>query len=332
MRLGPIVVSLVTIGYNCYTMPMDKSMLENSESRQPEMFKFDERLEWYQINNLLINLARTASSLSIEPGDMVHLGGTANFYRLFKVFGPRAVQHFRGTHDMDVISFQQGTVQRVLDRLVEEYKKEEERFTPPINSARIRTQRVMGYSLRKSLSLPDKKSLYVSLDYRDIPGLSSGYKIDIYESSTRRIRFNNREFTRDKIVFDPPETLQLSTFAFAPGKDKVLVSVPSLRDYFTIKTDIIDFSQSGLRIKDRFDILTLLRICEERDVNFSSLIASLLEANSPASATSKLKSLERLFQSPFTSFQSIPPDYPFFPSRKQIDHALSVVRGTKVFG
>lgn len=304
-------------------MPKDVNMLENAEQRQPERFEFDERFQWYQVDKFLLDFARMGTNLAIEPSDVVHLGGTANFYRCYEAFGPQAVQHFRGTHDMDIVSFQPGVVNRILDGLVDSYKKEQGRLG---SNSKVRISRVNSYSSRPSLSLPDKKSFYVALDYQDSPGIASGFEIDVYESSADEIRFNNRKLTRDKIIFDPPQTLRLATLA--QGKDRGAVSVPSLRDYLITKTDIVDFSLSGLRIKDQFDILTLLKICGVQGVDFNHLVTSLIKANLISSVIPKLQALAKLFEDPYSKLQNVPADYPFFPDKEQIRYARTVVNQT----
>ncbi len=301
-------------------MPTDTKMLENAELRQPEQFRLDERFHWYQVNHFLLGFARMGVNLGLEAADIVHLGGTANFYRLYQAFGPQAVQHFRGTHDMDIISFRQGKAQRVLDGMVADYRKEGER----LGAGKVRLTRVRDYSTRPSLSLPDKRSFYVALDYRDMPGTASGFEIDVYESRGGQIRFNNRVLTKDRIIFDPAESLELTTLA--KGQNRGLISVPSLRDYLILKTDIVDFSRSGLRIKDQFDILTLLKICGVLGVDFNHLVTSVVEVNSTSGATARLQELARLLKDPFSKLQNVPADYPYLPDRQQIAYASRAVQ------
>lgn len=309
---------------------MDKNMdIENSELRQPEKFRFDERLEWYQVNNFLIELARASKLLKLGATDIVHLGGTASFYRTYQAFGPRTVMHYRGTHDMDVISFKPGALQQTLDFLVSQHNQEnsrlgiEEQHTTDLRKGRPRLHRTQAYSTRNSLSLPDKKSVYLTLDYADNPGISSGFELDVYESAANQIRFNNRIFTKDRIVLDRPETLELKTLS---SNDRGLVSIPSMRDYLIIKTDIIDFSRRGLRTKDKFDILATLQVCQELGVDFENLLGGIVLANPQKDAQKRLQELEKLLRNPFQNLGQIPSDYPFLPSPKLTEYALGAVR------
>lgn len=247
-----------------------------SESREGYSSSIQERSEWYQVNSFLLELGQTESELDLNPEDIVHVGGTANFYRCYQAFGPKTVFHFRGTHDMDVVCFNQGSVQRTLDELKEKGQSV-----------------VADYSVRKSSSLPDKKSIYVKLNNKSNPGLSTGFEIDVYESGSGVIRFNDHLMTRGKIVLDPPEVLELKTNN--PRKTRGLVSVPSLRDAFIIKMDIVDYSRSGLRQKDELDILTTLSICKALGRDFEELLDAVGLTSSPHSFSMKLKALEQVF-------------------------------------
>lgn len=239
---------------------------------------------------------------------------------------------------MDILSFSTGSVQRVLNLLRSDYTREnalsahkEDRLNPAVKEGYVeiykgvpRIHRVDYYSTRRALGLPDKKSLYVNLDSKDNPGSDSGFEIDLYEplTSEGQIRFNERILTQDKLILDPPEQLVLLTHN--PQKNRGLVAVPSLRDYFVIKTDIVDFSKSGLRPKDQFDILTTIRLSHELRQNFSTLLEGLVEANDdPTSLSRKLKALEALFQDPRRNLGNISPDYPFLPNDEQIKDALT---------
>lgn len=295
--------------------------------KNPEIFTIEDRSEWYQVNSFLLEMAQMAETLKLEPTSLIHLGGTANFYRMYQIAGSQTVTHFRGTHDMDLLSFYPGGIQRTLDALVAEHQMD----------PKGGLHRIKGYSKRKS-HLPDKWSYYLTLGYNDNPGASSGFKIDVYEPSGGSITFNQRELKSDKIVLDPPEELVLKSLS---GKTRGLVCVPSLRDYFIFKTDIVDFSKKGFRPKDKFDILTTVYVCQKLGIDFGYLVEGILEANKPSGGSAKsqeaivkslaataerLRGLEKLFQNPSQDLELIPKDYPFFPKPDEIRAAKLAVQ------
>lgn len=211
------------------------------------------RFSWYQVNSLLKEVGQTTLELGIEPTDIMHLGGTAHFYWCYQVFGPAAALNFRGVHDMDMVSFDQGGVQRVIDRLVG-------------NPSSV----AVGYDICRSKSLQDKKCLSLHLRNSNDPGLPKTFDLDIYESHNGAIRLNKRSISKHKVVFDTPVELGLQ-------KQYGSVSVPSLRDGFIIKMDVVDFSNCGLRPKDMLDILVTLNLCQPMSIDPQSLFNALIE-------------------------------------------------------
>lgn len=305
-------------------------MLKES-GRKESGFKLEERPVWYQVNHFLLELAQSQSALHINPAEMVHLGGTGNFYRLYQIYGSRAVMHFRGTHDMDIINFRPGNIQRVVEKMVRDYEDETGRDRDEMGRPRPkpRLHRVSGFGERReSTSLPDKFSTYVTLDYRDNPGIAkrySGFEIDIYETNTGRIKFNDRVFTQDKVILDPPEVLHIMS---PGGKGREGVAVTSLRDYFIIKMDIVDLSRQGLRTKDILDVLTLVKICDDSGKSFEGLLEDLVspEVNSVHSAKKKIGQLSQVFEFPWLNLSEVPEDYPFMPSRSRVLDLLRLIR------
>lgn len=262
------------------------------------------RFKWYEVNRFLRQLSTVSEELHLEPKDLVHIGGTSVFYRLLQVFGPRTVFHFRGTKDMDLISFRQGTIQQVIERM-----------------ANLPDAPITNYHIQRAYGLPNKKSIFLQFTDSNNIRTPEQFKIDVYETPFGTIRFNNRLMAADKIVMDPPEKLELPTSSSS-------ATIPTLRDAFIIKTDIIDSSESGFRPKDRLDILTNLTICAETGVDFRNLLEALSATNSPDSALAKLAHLEDLFTTP-TEQIGLPVDYPFIPNFKQINQALKDVRRIK---
>ncbi len=266
-------------------------------------YESQERMEWYHINAFLQAMGKAATDLELKPEDMVHIGGTANFFRLYQAYGPVAVARFRGTHDMDTIGFTQGKVQQVLERV---------KAMP--NSP------ISGFTIGRAVGLPDKKSAYINFAETNDPKLSTGFEMDIYESSTGVIRFNNRMMNKNKIVLDPPESIELP-------EHRGLVGVPSLRDNFVIKMDIIDYSRSGLRPKDKLDVLVTMGLCDKVGTEFIELIDALRQTSTPESFKEKLTALEGLLLRPFQDIErAIDPNYPFLPSPEQTRQGLGIIR------
>lgn len=273
-------------------------MSENPAEKSSSIFQ--NRFEWYQVYNFINKVSHTSWELSLRPEDIIHLGGTALFYRCYELFGPAAVTHFRGTRDMDLLSFRQGVVQQVIERMIG-----------------LPNSSIGGYSERTSYGLPNKKSL--TLEFSRDKGLGGirELEVDLYESGDG-IRFNDRIMLPSKLILDPPERLS------AVGTT-TMVSVPSLRDAFVIKMDIVDYSRSGLRPKDRLDILTALEYCLQTGKNFDDLLWAMVTNSSRDSSLKKLLSLEELFINPNKDLK-IPDGYLCTPDARVLTQAIKDVR------
>lgn len=288
-----------------------EDIIEKQGRTENNPLRAQEKFEWYQINAFLQNMGQVAAELNVPNEALIHIGGTANFYRLHQAFGPVSIFHFRGTHDMDAISFRRGTLQQILERMKQDGA-------------------IASHSMRNAASLPDKKCVYVEFSSSNYPGLSNGFEVDLYESESSELRFNNRKMKRDRIIFDKPERLIL------PNHQGLAV-VPSLRDNFLIKMDIVDYSRMGLRPKDQFDILVMLRICTVLKVDFKVLSEALLDdfrrEGSRRSLKMKLTQLRKLFTNP-PKFPNLPVDYPFFPSHTELTYAATSIQEAeqKTFG
>lgn len=280
-------------------------MIEFTEvTRHP--FKLQERYDWYKVNSLLIEMERVGVELGLRPEDLVHIGGTAVFYHAYHAFGPKALPNFRGTHDMDIISFSQGSLQRVLDRIMKDS-----------NSL------VREYHISRS-HLPGKRTIHVTLDKSNDPGGLSAFDIDYYEFTGRTVTFNDRQITKTRIVLDPPERLELQTLN--PQRDRGLVAVPSLRDSFIIKMDIVDYSRLGLRSKDKLDVLTIFAICKTLGHDYNYLLEALVQTSSKDSVNLKLTELEKLFTTPRREIAIMGSSNPLLPTQEQITQALNSVK------
>ncbi len=289
-------------------MAIGLKMIEYSEvTRHP--FKSQERMTWYRINSFLMDVGQIGADLKLGKSDLVHIGGTATFYHAYNAFGPKVVSHFRGTHDMDVICFNPGAMQRLLDVLK----------TDP-------DSQVSGYTVSYS-HLPDKKKFNVVLKNSRVPGLANAIPIDYYETKTDRIDFNNRVISRDRIVLDPPQTLELRTLN--PYKTRGLVSVASLRDSFVIKMDVMDFSRLGLRSKDKLDALTYLAICDQTGYGFCNLLEAVKQTSSRDSWLRKFNALEELFKNPQEEYALLGQDNPLLPKQETLTKATEAIQKVK---
>lgn len=292
-------------------------------------FKPQNRFEWYQMRSLLREVGTTVRELGIPPETIVHIGGSAQFHRCCQVFSNLAIPHFRGTHDIDVLCFSRGAMQRVLDFMCTR-----------------KNSLIEGYSFNNSTSLPDKKSLLVDLKKGMDPSLPTKVELDVFEPSNGNgIRYNGRVLHKDRIILDPPEILDLPNGQSA-------VAVPSLRDYFVFKMDVCDFSQSGLRPKDTHDIFVMLRMVHDLGVDFKTLCYALVEdcreqekkivglkelslgqqmsrmGSFYRSLQNKFRGLENIFErSPFMSQNA--ESSPIFPETHHVRNALDSVRRVK---
>jgi len=286
-------------------MTIGSNMTEFAEvTRHP--FNPQERRDWYRVNSLLGEIEDTAQELGIKPEEMIHIGGTSIFYHAYHAFGSKALPNFRGTHDMDIITFTKGAMQRVLDRLVEE------------SDSHVREYHT-SYS-----HLPDKRTVHITLKDPTNPGGMSIIDIDYWEFTSGAIAFNDRRMKKTRIVLDPPEKLELPTLN--PHKKRGLVVVPSLRDSFIIKMDVVDYSRLGLRAKDRIDVLTMFSTCCALGYDLDYLFDALVKTSGRESAYMKLTELEKVFVKPDGEIETMGSTNPLLPTEEQITQVLKRIR------
>ncbi|PIR43357.1 hypothetical protein COV24_03120, partial [candidate division WWE3 bacterium CG10_big_fil_rev_8_21_14_0_10_32_10] len=116
----------------------------------------------------------------------------------------------------------------------------------------------------------------------------------------------DRALTRFRCILDPYEKLALSTNMF--------VLVPSLRDMFILKMDMIDESRSKLRVSDEVDILTLVELAYRQGTDFSYFLRSLDQSRqSYNSRDARVLDLHRLFKYPDYVNSIAPRNYLLFP-------------------
>ena len=233
-----------------------------------------ERLSWYQLEGFLAGMGKAAEELQIRDPDLIHIGGVSIFYRGLDTFGPSAVPNFRGTVDLDVLSFGPGSFDYLMDHMKDKGQ---------IESSKKRT----------SMGFPDKFTYEVAMPKDNNVGAIHEVKVDLY-SASGRVKFNDRFMTPDAIVLDPPERLH------GLSRQKGMVVVPSLRDSFIIKMDIVASSHSGLRDKDQGDILWMLGMIAKRKERFDDYLGVMMAdegwRTGYKGAGAKLGELKSLFE------------------------------------
>src|SRR3990167_1936442 len=269
-------------------------------------YKQQERHAWYRVNAFLSELGGVESELQMQPNDLVHIGGAAIFYHSYKALGPLAVPNFRGTHDLDIISFRRGSLQRALEKLAADPRSTLRDFET------------------SSSHIPDKKTVHLRFKKNRGSNSLSALDIDYFESHRDQVILNDRRVSKDRIVLDPPEQLELPTLS--PQIDKGLISVPSLRDSFIIKMDIVDFSKRGLRSKDRIDVLTIFALCKSLGHDCNYLLDAMSKVSSLDNTIAKLEELEDLFSDPRQEIEIMGKTNPLLPSIGQITESLQAVK------
>lgn len=225
------------------------------------MSVFEPMREWPQMANVISYLDYGRETSGLEPMDMVHIGGTALWYRLKAAFGSEV--QFRGTHDVDVITWIPGHAQRICQAVV---SLTNDYFTG-------------AYELNKSSSIADKLVAIIHTTPSILAGQKNEIPLDMYfsDNPAKTVAFNNRRFTQidpetklPKIVIDTPEII-LTQYDYANQ-----VAVPSLRDHIILKLDILDSSRSGLREKDIYDIFAIIKLLEYQGVDIERFSRSLI--------------------------------------------------------
>ena len=207
-----------------------------------------ERLPWYQIGNFLDNMAKAQGDLGIY--EIMNIGGNAVYYWLVSTMGQNAITNFRGTEDLDMVSFSQGRFRNVLGIM-------QDRGC------------IKGWNKRPSSSFTDKQTYEIGLNKLNGAGLPINLKVDMYSAKFGDVHFNGRTLKSDKIILDPPVRLT--------DNIEGIVIVPSLLDLFLFKTDIILGSNSGLRDKDMEDVLAILFMGSQAGDGIDKFIRSMVD-------------------------------------------------------
>jgi hypothetical protein len=202
-------------------------------------------------------LRHTIEKLQISAEKVVHIGGTGLFYLIANKYGIGiAKNYFRGTHDLDIMFLNPSDYKNFLSFLGNNPNKFLDSVEPE-NYSHLESKSKIGMKLKRGNFdfFPKKDGSFKNIYEPD------NFEIDVYypDRNGGFVKFNKWLIGIDgKFILDEPQT-------FSPdGKAKV--STPSLVDSFILKTDIISFSESGLRSKDKVDLLLIISMMEEKDI------------------------------------------------------------------
>lgn len=231
-----------------------------------------ERLSWYQVGDFLGNMAKAQAELGVYQ--IINIGGNAVYYWLLSTMGPSAITNFRGTEDLDMISFSQGKFRNVLGIMQD-------------NGC------IKGWSRRPSFGFTDKQTYEIGLNELNGAGLPGKLKVDMYSAKFGNVHFNGRILKLDRIILEPPVQLTENI--------EGVVMVPSLLDLFLFKTDVILGSNSGLRDKDMADVLAILFMGSQTGNGIDKFVGSMVDSDnitglSVEDTRKKLVELQRLFK------------------------------------
>lgn len=233
------------------------------------MLSMSERFSWYGINEFICNLGKISQESGGEWNQIVNLGGNSVFCWMLYCFGGKAVTHFRGTDDIDLLANRIGTFDYLLQIM------RDRRF-------------VTNWEQYPSQSFDDKCTYKVRTPGKFNP--NQIIVVDLYQSNTGIVRFNSREMSCDQVVKDAPVVLGCHV-------------APSLRDIFFLKMDIISDSRSGLRIKDQDDVLAICVMADSIGQSFLGYINEMVfdsfeRGESIYQVKARLDNLKRLFLRP----------------------------------
>lgn len=145
-----------------------------------------ERLPWYQVGDFLDNMAKAQEELGVYQ--IINIGGNAVYYWLLSTMGPSTITNFRGTEDLDMVSFSQGKFRNVLGMMQDK-------------------DYIKGWNRRPSYGFTDKQTYEIGLNELNGAGLPSKLKVDMYSAKFGKVHFNGRILRPDRIILEPPVQL-----------------------------------------------------------------------------------------------------------------------------
>lgn len=244
-----------------------------------------------------------ANELNIDPSNIIHIGGTAQYYymrrnileflhqkyskaesnvNIAKLASFYSNIFFRGTHDIDILLKNRSDFSRIIQELKID-KKYEAEFLGRDASHQFESKAKYALGIKRqpaSLYKNSTSSTYTT------PKNIDEFEVDVYyfERSKKTLKTNETDessliyfndrflggLTKDtfKIILDKPILLDLED-----GLGQVCV--PTLLDCFIFKTDIVSHSLSGLRPKDCVDLLFMISAMSpdqmEKSIEFIAL-------------------------------------------------------------
>lgn len=211
------------------------------------------RLPWFRIDRFLTEMGEVAQEAGLEDTDLVHMGGNGVYNWMLYILGEEATTHFRGTYDVDLVTFNPGRVNYLLDLMQDRGN-------------------IQSWKKHPAYGFLDKDCYTVNWEVSNGSGTPESLVLDVYapRSTEGEIHFNDRTLRPGELILDPPVRL------WELEKDRGMVVVPSLRDLFLLKMDIVLSSRSGLREKDETDVIMLVAMTEKTGVGFEDLLRSLV--------------------------------------------------------
>jgi len=250
---------------------------------------YKERFSWYFTTKFLDGFNDTLNELEPDYNSFVYVGGSSFFYRCFLEYGKEGALAFRGLDSADMVSFSPWVIYTALSVM----HTSEKGF-------------LYDFSVQNSAVSLDRLIIPLYLGGGGV--LEPNFILKIYTNSYDRdkVFLYDRALTRFRCILDPYEKLALSTNMF--------VLVPSLRDMFILKMDMIDESRSKLRVSDEVDILTLVELAYRQGTDFSYFLRSLDQSRqSYNSRDARVLDLHRLFKYPDYVNSIAPRNYLLFP-------------------
>ncbi|HJX01960.1 MAG TPA: hypothetical protein VJ348_02150 [Candidatus Humimicrobiaceae bacterium] len=226
-------------------------MVENLPSCSDEIIQ--PRMQWNLVQAVAKNISQEAEKAEIDPHNLVFVGGFAVFLHAKEALGNKAVNLWRGTHDIDIVVTERGGIGKILSGIQKSDKYE---YIDPVQS---------HFNDKQTWKIQNKPHGYLA-----DPDRSCDVDIYFLNKESRSVDFNNRKISPypDNFITEPV-VLKNITEGFT--KSKTLIAVPSILDCLIMKLDVAG-SSGKLRSKDENDILSLFMVAEKQGINESYII------------------------------------------------------------
>jgi len=250
-------------------------MVENLPSCSGEVIH--PRMKWNMVLRLARDVSEESDKAGIDPHQLVFVGGFAAFLHAKEVLGNKAVNIWRGTHDVDVVVTERGGMGKILAGL---QKSEKYQYIDPVPSHFVDKQ---------TWKIQAKPHGFLQEKDRCID-------VDIYflNKDTNKVEFNFRKISSypDNFITQP---VILSNLSGGFTKDERKIATPSILDCLIMKMDVATIV-GKLRPKDQNDVLSLFMSAEKRGINESDLINGVLNTMDGSKNINKVKNeMKRTF-------------------------------------